>query len=651
MNLIALTDDLPDSKSTKEHLGGKGWSLWWLQHGGYWKVPPALIIPTTASALFRTDPVAALSLVEADLPAIKKYFVDKLGYMPLLAVRSSGVASAPGMMDTILNVGLDPTTAPFWTEKLGPACALESYSSLIAMYGSVVKGLEKDKLAKPTFVATLAAYKRLTKSEFPEADTQLLTSIQAVFESWNNERAVTYRKMQGIPEDQGLAVVIQAMVFGNMNENSGTGVLFTRDPDSGENKVVGEFVAAAQGEVLVSGEKTPQSLAKMAEWNADAASELLKAVSELELARREVQDVEFTVQDGVVYILQTRPATRTPRAAVKIAMDMYAQGMITKEEAISRVSARNLDLADQPILDPKFKISADFTGLGACSGVASGVICLSSEEAVTLAAKGHKVVLVRETTTTNDIKGMQASVAFLTMTGGRTCHAAVVGRAMNRVCIVGLGADITQFQAGQQISLDGTTGRVWTREVPIVGGKSADVTRFRQMVLGDASLLIDRVPEHQAARLTLDLVNRALEGNDLIVKLIEDCQKMCARLTVMVGPPSSEQLSILSVFFTAKELADRLASIRKTVDALPASPKFSVIGWVSKSHPHVEAAKANDLVSLINLKKSALMDTSSGQGIDDKALKRVIGWLAAEGIELKGLNVKDGHVAWTVQVA
>lgn len=647
--LISVFDKLSPEEGTSAHLGGKGYGLWWMQQQGV-NVPPALIIPTTVCVAYMQNPEKAMAQVKANLPNIRQFFHQEFGFQPLLSVRSGARVSMPGMMDTVLNVGLDDKTSPFWTDSLGPACAVDSFKRLITMYGNVVKGLPRDKLEHESFPATLNAYKRATNEEFPDADQQLLTSIEAVFKSWNNERAKVYRKMHNIPEDWGTAVVVQAMVFGNLNDKSGTGVLFTRNPDNGANEVVGEFLVNAQGEDVVAGIRTPMPLSKMAEWNAAVAQELLNTVSKLEQAKRDVQDVEFTIQDGKLYVLQTRTAKRSARAAVKIALDMMNSGILSKDEALKRVTARELDLAELPVVDPKFKTAPDFTGIPACSGVAVGVVATSSAKAVEMAAKGKPVVLVTEETTPEDIKGMVAASGILTMTGGSTCHAAVVARSMNRACIVGLGKPHSQFKDGQPITIDGSTGNVWLAHVPVVGGKNKDVEAFRDLVIGEGSLLVDTVPTHRTRKVVLDLANSLIQSDTEIMKMVQATNDMCDELTIMLALPTADQLQVLNVYFTDEALSARIDSVRTMLEAMaPEGAKF--IGWSPKNGGSaIKCVSAKSLLDLVLLDSSAMLVTSVLAPAEQQAFDRVIKWLSAENIHLSRLNSKGGVATWTVHV-
>ncbi len=457
-----LTPYSPEDKINL--LGGKGAGLQFMLDGAI-QVPPFVTIPTTMYTEYAADPKKTMAKVKAELDAICDYFINIFGYMPLLSVRSGARASMPGMMDTVLNVGLDASTYALWEKKLGEKCVENCYDRLHAMYGETVLGLEKG-----------------VHPDLPKAKVQLLKCIEAVFKSWNTERAQIYRKMNNIPDDWGTAVTVQAMVFGNYNEKSCSGVLFTRNPDTGLAKVTGEFLVNAQGEDVVAGTVTPQKLEEMSDWNDAVYQELMNTVLHLETQKRDVQDVEFTVQDGKLYILQTRNAKRSAMAAITIAMDMWAEGMLTPEEAIKRVTIKDFDNCQMPVIDPKFKGTPLFTGIPACSGVVQGVVVTTAKAAIDCQ---QPCILVTEETTPDDIGGMIAAKGVLTMAGGATSHAAVVARGMNKPCVVGLCQDIELFKEGMTITIDGATGNVYFVEVPVIApSESAVLNQFKDMLWG-----------------------------------------------------------------------------------------------------------------------------------------------------------------------
>jgi pyruvate,orthophosphate dikinase len=491
--------------------GGKGANLLKMTQLGI-PVPPGINIPTEYCFEylklgklpddFMESVYEKLKLVEQ---ATGRKFGDK--NRPLLvSVRSGAPVSMPGMMDTILNLGLNEETAiGLIRETQDERFVYDSYRRLIQMFGDVVmevkherfeKVLEEYKMIsnaasdtdlKPqTLREIITSYKKIIKDEtgkdFPEdPHIQLKMAIESVFRSWNNERAIIYRKIHNIPEHYGTAVNIQSMVFGNMGNDSGTGVCFTRNPSTGEKRFYGEFLLNAQGEDVVAGIRTPEDIYNLRQIMPEVFEELVKITEKLEQHFQDMQDIEFTIERKKLYLLQTRSGKRTIRAALKIACDMVDEGLITPDIAITRVDPESLPFVMTPVFDPddllKAKENGNFLtkGLNAGPGAASGKIVLTSENAVELAKKGEDVLLVRLETSPDDIKGMQFSKGILTARGGMTSHAAVVARAMNKPCVVGchnmnvyenhieiLTNDGRRLciKEGMELSIDGTTGEV-----------------------------------------------------------------------------------------------------------------------------------------------------------------------------------------------
>ena len=650
--LVSIFDnqDTEGGKFSKESLGGKGYGLWWMQQQGI-HVPPALIIPTSMCVEYMKNPVTVMKMIKGQIPTIRQFFLTHMGFMPLLSVRSGARVSMPGMMDTILNVGLDDTNYTQWQERLGTKCVIDSRRRLIQMYGQVVKAFPHDKMEGDDFMSVSLAYKRLTRSEkhpegedFPYADVQILSAIEAVFKSWNNERAQTYRKLNDIPDDWGTAVVIQAMVFGNFNENSATGVLFTRNPDSGENEVNGDFLINAQGEDVVAGTHTPSKLSAMPYWNGVVANELLNVADKLEELAKDMQDVEFTVQDGKLYILQTRSGARSAQAAVRIALDMLSEGMIDELTACSRVTAKQIDLADMPVIEPKFITAPKFMGLPACSGIVTGSPVFSSAEAVQASKEGQKVILITKETTPEDIAGMNAAVGVITMEGGATAHAAVVARAMNKPCITGVGQSPELFQQ-EIISMCGATGRIWFCVVPVIEGAQKYIEKIKALKIGSGHLLVDRAPKHKAKKIVIDLVDLLHMSNQSIMEIINETTLKCDELTLMASAPNNEQKDYLGSFFNLFDLASRLTQIRQWVDSLPKSKSVKVMGWLSKTHPAIDCVTANDLESLVMVKKNGLL---IGATPNNKSFVKVIEWLKKDGIHLEQMGTPGQYAAWSV---
>ena len=424
----------------------------------------------------------------------------------LVSVRSGARVSMPGMMDTVLNLGLNDDTIKGLIEKSGnERFAYDSYRRFITMFSDVVLGLERmefeellekrkkekgvkldTELDAPTLKALVKDYKALVKEklgrDFPQDPReQLRLAVNAVFESWNNPRAVTYRRLHGIPGDWGTAVNVQAMVFGNLGESSGTGVAFTRDPATGEKRFFGEYLINAQGEDVVAGTRTPHPIETLKELMPSAYEELERIYKRLEAHYRDMQDIEFTIQDGRLYMLQTRTGKRTAMAAFKIAVDMVKEGLISKEEAVLRVEPHQLDQLLHPMIDPKAKVQVIAKGLPASPGAAVGTVVFTAGEAETARARGEKVILVRTETSPEDIGGMHAAQGILTARGGMTSHAAVVARGMGKTCVAGC-SDITVIEEegrfvtnkglmvnkGDYITLNGTSGEVILGKVALI---------------------------------------------------------------------------------------------------------------------------------------------------------------------------------------
>jgi len=504
-------------------LGGKGANLAEMSNIGL-PVPPGFTITTDVCTYFydhdRTYPPELKGQVQESMAQIEAITGMKFGCTdnPLLvSVRSGARASMPGMMDTVLNLGLNDETAAGLARKSGDArFAYDSYRRFIQMFSDVVlgvdhhhfedildmyksdKGYELDTdLTGEDWKALVESYKNKVAEElkdpFPQdPEAQLWAAAGAVFKSWMNQRATTYRRLHEIPAAWGTAVNIQAMVFGNMGEDCATGVAFTRDPSTGENQFYGEYLINAQGEDVVAGIRTPQAIniagreaagskmPSMEETLPEVYEELNSIRNLLEKHYRDMQDIEFTVQQKKLYMLQTRAGKRTAAAALRIAADMCDEGVLTKEEAVMRVDPRALDQLLHPTLDPKAERNVMSKGLPASPGAAAGKIVFSADAAEEMAKRGEKVILVRIETSPEDIHGMHAAQGILTTRGGMTSHAAVVARGMGRPCVAGAGnirvdyasgtlkAGSLELKAGDVITLDGGTGEVIAGEVPTI---------------------------------------------------------------------------------------------------------------------------------------------------------------------------------------
>ncbi len=509
--------------SMKNLLGGKGANLAEMASLGL-PVPPGFTITTELCTLYyendRSWPKGLNKMVDQALAKIGEVVGKKFGETanPLLvSVRSGARASMPGMMDTVLNLGLNDETVAGLAKLSGDErFAYDSYRRFIQMYSDVVLGVshhnfeeildtykeENDHILDTDLKAAdwkkvITAYKQEVEGHlgkpFPQdVREQLRGAIDAVFGSWRNDRANTYRRLHNIPESWGTAVNVQAMVFGNMGESSATGVAFTRDPSTGENAYYGEFLINAQGEDVVAGIRTPQPLtikAKKAmgetspsleEAMAETYQELIAVFQKLEKHYRDMQDIEFTIQQGKLWMLQTRSGKRTAKAALKIAVDMCDEGLISEEDAVMRVEPGSLDQLLHPSLDPDAPRDQLTKGLPASPGAASGMVVFNSDEAERLAQDGYKVILVRVETSPEDIHGMHAAKGIVTARGGMTSHAAVVARGMGRPCVCGAGdlrieKDGSAFTVagrsvakGEQITVDGSSGQVFFGEVKTV---------------------------------------------------------------------------------------------------------------------------------------------------------------------------------------
>ncbi len=495
----------------KDLLGGKGAGLAEMTNLGI-PVPPGFTITTEACREYfnngRKFPEGMWEEVLLNLKKVEKSMGAKFGdpKNPLLvSVRSGAKFSMPGMMDTVLNLGLNDETLKGLIEKTkNEHFAYDTYRRFITMFGSIVSDIDikkfedlLDEVKKKkgvTYDAELDTetlksivnefkniYKKETGKEFPsDPYEQLKMSIEAVFASWFGDRAVTYRKLHGIPDDLGTACNIVAMVFGNMGENSGTGVGFTRDPSTGEKKFFAEFLPNAQGEDVVAGIRTPMKIEELKKRMPKVYSELENIVRKLEKHYRDMLDIEFTVQEGKLYMLQTRVGKRTAAAAIKIAVDMVKEKLIDKKTALLRIEPEQLNQLLHPTIDPEAKVKVIAKGLPASPGAAVGKVVFTAKDAEEWAAKGEKVILVREETSPEDIGGMAAAQGILTARGGMTSHAAVVGRGMGKCCVVGCGAvnineeekyftvgDI-KVNEGDYITLNGTTGEVILGQAPLV---------------------------------------------------------------------------------------------------------------------------------------------------------------------------------------
>lgn len=631
---------LEDPKLKKlgpELLGGKGFGLSTMAADGL-PVPPALIFPTSVCSSYQADPSWVMERVREELPEIKEYFVSKFGFMPLLSVRSGARVSMPGMMDTVLNVGLDNSTFPLWEEKLGYDCAYDSACRLIEMYGSVVNGIARESFEGLDAEARSALYTKHTGSEFPDADAQILGAIEAVFNSWNNDRAKVYRKMNNIPEEWGTAVVLQAMVFGNLNDNSATGVLFTRNPDSGERVILGEYLVNAQGEDVVAGTRTPNPLDDMKKATPEVYEELIATVLNLEKARKDMQDVEFTIQDGKLYILQTRNAKRSAKAAVRIAMEMVEEGTLTKEEALKRVTARQFDVAQQSVIDPEFKTEPDFTGIPACSGVVKGVVVKTAAAAINCK---EPCILVTQETTPDDIAGMAAAIGVLTMTGGATSHAAVVARSMDRPCVVGLGKSLGDFNAGDTITIDGASGKVWRSEVPVISGADNPHVKTLRETLWGLSKCYEH--SHHPSAYMLRMPELVYIPREEALKIVREHLAQKAQLTVdLTESEKPEDKDFFQPFRKPCETDNAKELLAYLENGLKAAEKKRLKVLTSLQTKLPRMGCADSLEQLVLHDEGPLLFT----GKNTEAVAKVMEWKLQSGVTLAQIGVvtEGGYV-------
>ncbi len=494
-------------------LGGKGANLAEMTNLGL-PIPQGFTVTTEACTdYYKNDKTISSEIEEQIYTALHelekmqgKTFGDVNDPL-LVSVRSGARASMPGMMDTILNLGLNDEAVEGFAAKTGnPRFAYDSYRRFIQMYSDVVMEVNKsffekiidelkeEKGIKYDTEMTVEDLQELVKrfkkvysdhmngAEFPQdPKEQLMGAVKAVFRSWDNPRAIVYRRMNDIPGDWGTAVNVQAMVFGNMGDTSGTGVAFTRNPSTGEKGIYGEYLINAQGEDVVAGVRTPQPITKLAEDMPEVYEEFMAIAHKLENHYRDMQDMEFTIQEGKLYFLQTRNGKRTAHAAIQIACDLVDEGMITKEEAILRIEAKSLDQLLHPTFDTESLKNGEVIGsaLPASPGAAAGYVVFTAEEAKVLGkgGKGDRVILVRLETTPEDIEGMVAAQGILTVRGGMTSHAAVVARGMGTCCVSGCGEIVINeeakeftlggytFHEGDYISLDGSTGKIYKGDI------------------------------------------------------------------------------------------------------------------------------------------------------------------------------------------
>ncbi len=588
--------DADGSAEMKELLGGKGANLAEMCRIGL-SVPPGFTISTHVCAAYAKHghrlPPDVVAQVRSALRRLERETGKGFGdpSRPLLvSVRSGAAISMPGMMDTVLNLGLNDDATEGLARLTGNRrFALDARRRFIQMFANVVEGLDLARFERVLELAQAAAgveadteldaaalenvvanylelFERLAGRPFPDdPEEQLLRAIAAVFGSWDGKRAVEYRRIQGIEGLLGTAVNVQTMVFGNLGPSSGTGVCFTRDPATGENVFYGEYLMNAQGEDVVAGIRTPQDLAGLAHESPAAYRQLVKVRTILEKHYRDMQDIEFTIEDGTLYILQTRTGKRTARAAVRIAVEMAGRRLITRAEAVGRVGPDELGRLLHPQFDPKAERQVIARGLPASPGAVSGKVVFSADEAKVVAASGEPVILVRNETSPEDVGGMHAAEGILTATGGMTSHAAVVARGMGTCCVAGAGTvrideqdgffkvGETVVWQGDVISLDGTSGEVM---VGAVATMAADPGAEFRTLLTWADTVSRKSAHGLGVRANADTPADALVARDFGAKGIG----LCRTEHMFFG---EKRITPMREMILAETEADRRRALRK----------------------------------------------------------------------------------------
>jgi pyruvate,phosphate dikinase len=689
-----------DVPTDKEIVGGKAASLSLMTNMGL-AVPPGFIIPismcqnywspTTKQVKFVND------IVYEATPHLNK-MEDHFGYDPLLSVRSGAPVSMPGMMDTILNVGLNLHNIGDWEQRLGARATWDSYRRLILMLSTTGYDLEEKLMNGPleqvkedkgydadtdltvedlkiVCDGMLKTFKVHKGFEFPtNLDDQLFVAIDAVFRSWNSERAKVYRKINKLEHVTGTAVTIQAMVFGNMNDISGTGVLFTANPLTGEPGMYGEYLINAQGEDVVAGIRTPEPIQSMKDSNdpawAELHGELEYVCNVLENHYNDMVDIEFTVQDGVLYVLQSRVGKRSAAAAIRIATDMLQAGDITRQQMFGRITRSQYKTTKRPSVDQAFKGEPQFKGINASPGVATGYAVYSSKDAVAAAEKGDKVILVTHETTPDDIAGMNAAVGILTATGGSTSHAAVVARAMDKPCVCGVGHDLLPHLNGLDVSITicGSTGRVWIAlDVPVIEGAGSQRKTLLDLVAEDAYQQVNlletdenTLPQYCAVNVGMHVMLGV--ATDDIVLCIVGAQALNRSVLIDLNPMQIYKTKGLRTIFSSTDpmeqayhqvLLQLIAQVKSgTLDPttiLVARGSEDILDALEKVGFIVvkEAKTLNDLLSgPATMSEGFIENVMGGAATADIVLNA----LKKAGVELKGAarDIHPEHVLFTL---
>ena len=499
---------------SRDLIGGKAWSVARMLSLSL-PVPPAVVITTDACRAYLETgsvPIELAAEIDGAIAWLEQATGRQFGgAKPLLvSVRSGAAISMPGMMDTVLNLGInDAAEAALASEADNPTFARDTHRRFLELYASIVlKATLADTTDHdPASIRAEIATQGVAVPSDPRA--QLLAAVKAVFDSWNSRRARRYRQHHGITDSLGTAVTVQAMVFGNLDARSGTGVLFSRNPLTGELAPYGEYLHRAQGEDVVSGKFTPEPLSALAASAPEVHTQLMQAAATLERENADVQDIEFTVQHGALYLLQTRSAKRAPQAAVRFAVDMVDEGRIDTQTALSRVQAEQIRTLLKPRLAEGATAGATVLARGepACQGVGSGVVVNDSDSAEQRAAAGVAVVLARATTSPEDVHGMIAASAVITEQGGATSHAAVVSRALGVPCIVGCGAGALMALAGALVTVDANSGHIYAGLLPVVTPDESDDPRLARLTSWAVTASPIKVvrEDHPAAASAFDL--------------------------------------------------------------------------------------------------------------------------------------------------
>lgn len=502
----------------RELIGGKAWSVARMQALGL-DVPPAFVVTTAACRAYLAagEPPELEGEIDAGIAWLEARAGRAFGRGPrvlLVSVRSGAPVSMPGMMDTVLNLGInDETEAALALECGDPAFARNTHKRFLDLYTHIVlRSTAPEFNDAETPAQWRAGIAAQCSAEVPDIPRdQLRAAVRAVFESWNSRRAKRYRQHHNIADDLGTAVTVQAMVFGNLDDRSGTGVLFSRNPTTGAPEPYGEYLAHAQGEDVVSGKYTPKPLSALGEAAPEALQALLEAAHKLEQASRDVQDIEFTVERGRLYLLQSRTAKLSPHAAAPIAVDLSREGLIDARAAVLRVTPDQARIVLSPHVSERARQAASLLAFGeaASPGVGIGVVVGDSDEAERRARAGEAVILARPTTSPEDVHGMIAARAVVTEQGGATSHAAVVGRALGLPCVVGCGKGVLAALAGRKVTVDGGAGRIYDGALAIEAPDEREHAELAQLTqwAADMSPLRVILPSAPEAAAALDLTN------------------------------------------------------------------------------------------------------------------------------------------------